>query len=85
VNMAGNDDTLGMIQEYQDAAQMYESLQTEINHLLTASNGSTENMTAEEVERYRKLARQRDEAHNKMRWLEQQLLGEDTNPTGKRQ
>lgn len=81
--MPGNDDMMDKVQNYQNVVLVYERLNSEINQLLTANNGATENMTKEDVARYRELARQRDEALNEMRILEKQLLDEDTNPRGR--
>lgn len=81
--MPGNDDMMDKVQSYQNVVLVYERLNGEINQLLTANNGATENMTKEDVARYRELARQRDEALNEMRILEKQLLDEDTNSTGR--
>lgn len=71
------DDVMGQVKHYREKVALYESLRIEINSLLTDHNGATENMHADDLARYRDLARQRDEALNDMRWFEQQLLDEN--------
>jgi cell division protein FtsB len=69
---------LNKIQNYRDLVLTYENLNAQIDQLLMATHGGTEQMTTDQVAQYRDLARQRDEMHNQIRWLEQQLLDEDT-------
>jgi hypothetical protein len=71
-------DLLDKVQTYRDLVLTYERLNAEISQLLTENDGATENMSREDVQRYRVLARQRDEVLNEMRVLERQLLDEDT-------
>ena len=63
---------------YRKVVLIYEGLNQEIDKLIMANGGGTENMSEEDLERYRTLARQRDEVLNEMRWLEQQLLDDDS-------
>lgn len=70
----GQNDMLEQIENYRSIVSAYESLNDKINKLLAKHSGGTENMSSEDLAHYRKLARQRDEALNEMRWLEQQLL-----------
>jgi hypothetical protein len=71
-------DLLDKVQTYRDLVLTYERLNAEISQLLTENDGATENMSQGDVQRYRTLARQRDEVLNEMRVLERQLLDEDT-------
>lgn len=72
-----NDDLMSQMQSYREVAEVYNDLKHAIDELLAKHDGGTENMSDEEIEHYRDLARQRDEAFNEMRWLEQKLLGDD--------
>ena len=76
--MGDNDsDLLQQVQHYRKVVLMYEALDKEIDTLIMAYGGASENMPPEEHERYRDMARQRDELLNEMRTIEQQLLDED--------
>jgi len=77
VDATSSSDDLTQVQTYRDMVLKYEGLNDEIQALIMAHDGGTENMSSEDVERYRILARQRDEALNEMRWLEHQLLEDD--------
>ena len=74
----GNDD-LNLVQRYREVVLRYEELDAEIDRLLEANGGHSENMSAEDLARYRALARQREEAEDEMHILEQQLLMDDDN------
>ncbi len=73
----GSDDALSKVEKYHKAVLNYEELQQQINALLRANDGSSDEMSELDRKQYRELARQRDEAMNEMRWLENQLLEED--------
>lgn len=75
--MPRDDDLLSKVQDYRRIVLAYEGLNQQISELLTANAGSTDKMSSADRERYRQLARQRDEVQNEMRWLEQQLLDDD--------
>ena len=75
--MPRDDDLLSKVQDYRRIVLAYEDLNRQISELLTANAGSTDKMSSADRERYRQLARQRDEVQNEMRWLEQQLLDDD--------
>lgn len=77
MSIPGQDDILNQIENYRTIVLTYEGLNDRIHALLRANNGATEHMSAADLALYRDLARQRDEASNEMRWLEQQLLNED--------
>lgn len=77
MDATSSSDDLTQVQTYRDMVLKYEGLNDEIQALIMAHDGGTENMSSEDVERYRILARQRDEALNEMRWLEHQLLEDD--------
>lgn len=74
--MSDNDE-LGSVQEYRRLVLEYEASHAEVNALIHAHQGNTENMSQEALARYRALARQRDELLNEIRWLEMQLLDDE--------
>ncbi len=76
--MGENDsDLLQQVQYYRKVVLKYEALDEEIDALIMAHGGTSDKMPPEDHDRYRELARQRDEFLNEMRTLEQQLLDED--------
>lgn len=75
--MPSGNEMLRQVQNYRKIVLIYEGLNAEIHKLLEANTGGTEFMSPEDVQRYRELARQRDEMMSEMRWLEQQLLESD--------
>lgn len=77
MRMPNGDEMLDKVEIYRKIVLNYERLNQEINQLLS-THGGTEQMSAEDLNHYRELARQRDEALNEMRWLELELLDEDT-------
>lgn len=68
---------LSEVQEYRKIVLMYEAVDAEIDRLIMAHNGSSENLSAADRERYIHLAHQRDELFNEMHLLERRLLSED--------
>jgi hypothetical protein len=76
--MSSENDVMSQLENYRKVVLAYENLKSAIDRLLSQHDGSTENMSPEDLARYRKLAQQRDEAHNDMRVMEQMLLDEDT-------
>lgn len=76
--MGDNDnDILEQVQYYRKVVLQYEALDKEIDTLIMAHGGTSEQMPPEDLEKYRALARQRDELHNEMRAIEQHLLDDD--------
>ena len=75
--MTVGNDMLRQVQNYRKMVLIYEGLNAEIHKLLEDNNGGTEFMSADDLQHYRDLARQRDEMMSEMRWMEQQLLGAD--------
>ncbi len=76
--MGENDsDLLQQVQYYRKVVLMYEALDEQIDALIMAHGGTSDQMPWEDLRRYRDLARQRDELLNEMRTLEQQLLTDD--------
>ena len=72
--MAENDkDALRRVQEYRKYVLLYEALDKQIDDLIMAHGGGTENMPREALINYKNLARRRDEIENEMRTLEQEL------------
>ena len=77
--MTDDKNILARVQNYRKVVLIYEGLNKVIDKLLMDNDGGTENMSPEDLERYRKMARQRDELLGEIRHLEQQLLdNEDT-------
>jgi len=76
--MAGNEqDALSQVQAYRKLVLLYEALDTEIDALIMAHGGTSEQMTDADRARYRDLAQKRDEIQNEMRLLEQALNLDD--------
>ena len=76
--MGENDsEILQQVQYYRKVVLQYEALDKEIDTLIMKHGGTSDQMPPEDLERYRALARQRDELHNEMRAIEQQLLDDD--------
>lgn len=72
--MTGDEqDVLAKVQTYRKLVLQYEALDAEIDALIMRHGGSSDSMTEADRERYRELARQRDEVQNDMRLLEQEL------------
>ncbi|MBI5958477.1 MAG: hypothetical protein HY866_07080 [Chloroflexi bacterium] len=67
------------VQEYQRLVLAYEALDEEIDGLLELHQGGTDHMSASDLDHYRELARRRDEIHNQIRELEQQIALDDEN------
>jgi hypothetical protein len=66
------------VQAYRKLVLLYEALDQEIDELIMSYGGVPEKMSPEDLQRYRNLARRRDEVQNEMRVMEQQLqLDED--------
>jgi len=72
-----SDDIRQKVEEYHQLVQRYHKLDEEIDSLLTAHQGHTENMSDEAMAQYRSLARQRDEVFNTMRQMEQILFADE--------
>jgi hypothetical protein len=66
------------VQEYRDLVLKYEALDEQVDALIMAHGGVTEHMAPADLEKYRKLARERDEVLNEMRVMEQALLSDDS-------
>ncbi len=66
-------DTQQRIKIYQDLVLRYEELDRAIDQLIMEHDGASENMSENAMQQYRDLARQRSEARNEMRILEQML------------
>jgi hypothetical protein len=80
--MAENDiSALHKVQKYRKLVLVYEALDEEIDKLIMANGGFTENMSSEALQKYRELARKRDDVENEMRTLEQELEIDDTDAT----
>ena len=68
-----NGDSLALVQKYQTLVLEYEALDKEIDALIMAHGGSSEKMPLEDLERYRDLARKRDDVQGEMHELEMEL------------
>jgi hypothetical protein len=66
------------VEDYRRIVLQYEALDEEIDALLASHGGDAEAMSLEELERYRALARQRDDLFNDIRMLEQTLLHDES-------
>ena len=79
--MPDDKNMLARVQNYRKIVLIYEGLNKEIDRLLMENAGGTENMSDDDLVRFHRLARQRDELFNEMRSLEQQLLDEESMQT----
>lgn len=70
-------DSYDKVRLYRELVLQYEKIDEDIDALIMAVDGVTEKLSPDDRARYRELARRRDELQNEMRWLEQQLMGED--------
>jgi hypothetical protein len=68
---------LHQVQAYRKLVLLYEALDQEIDDLIMAYGGVPEKMSPAALQRYRDLARRRDELQNDMRVMEQQLQLDD--------
>ena len=66
-------DSLALVKKYQELVLVYEALDKEIDALIMAHGGSSEKMPREDLVRYRKLARRRDDVQGEMHELEIEL------------
>lgn len=73
-NTQATPEVLAKVREYQEAALEYEALDEQIDRLLQAHGGHSEDLSDEEYVRYRELAALRDLAHNRMIGLGRLLL-----------
>jgi hypothetical protein len=71
-------DVLHQVQAYRKIVLLYEALDEEIDKLIMEHGGVSENLSPDDLARYRDLARKRDEILNEMRILEQKLLDDDS-------
>ena len=62
------------VQEYRKLVLLYEALDAEIDKLIMAHGGRSEDMPPDDLNRYRELARKRDEVQNDIRVMEQELM-----------
>lgn len=76
-----NRNSMRMVQEYRRLVIEYETLDKQIDELIMAHGGHSDNMSPDELARYRQLARQRDDIQNEMRALEQELQIDDSDST----
>lgn len=75
-------DDLERVKVYQKLVLEYEALDEQIDSLLAQNGGATENMSPDDFEHYRQMARQRDDVYSRMKALEQQLFGDDDTESG---
>jgi hypothetical protein len=66
-------DSLTLVHKYQALVLAYEALDKEIDALIMAHGGTSEKMPPEDLERYRNLARRRDDVQGEMHELEMAL------------
>ncbi|MCB9436143.1 MAG: hypothetical protein H6673_04010 [Anaerolineales bacterium] len=68
-----NDDK-AQVERYRQLVLEYERLDEDIDALLMAHNGGTEDMSPDDYHHYRELAQRRDELYNQIRELESVLF-----------
>jgi len=66
------------VEDYRRIVLEYEALDEVIDALLASHGGDAQAMSNDELERYRGLARQRDDLFNEIRMLEQTLLHDES-------
>ncbi len=71
-----SDNMLQEVTHYNELVQQYHALDEQIDDLIHAHQGHSENMSDESRETYRQLARERDDIFNQMRTMEQTLFAE---------
>ena len=78
---ASNGEELQMVRQYRRLVEDYEAIDSRIDALIMSNKGKSEDMSADDRQVYRDLARKRSEILNEMRFLERQLdLMEDDAP-----
>lgn len=75
--MSDKKNPLDLVREYRELVLLYEALDEQIDKLIMANGGGTENMSEDDLSQYRNLAHKRSEVRNDMRILEQQLQMND--------
>ncbi len=72
---------LQLVRQYRQLVADYEAIDSRIDALIMANGGKSQDMSSEDRQLYRELARKRSEILNEMRLLERQLnLMEDDAP-----
>ncbi len=69
-----SEDMRQQVTVYNELVQQYHALDEQIDNLIHAHDGHSENMTEQSREQYRQLARERDNLFNRMRTIEQDLF-----------
>jgi hypothetical protein len=69
-----SEDMSQQVARYKELVAQYEALDEQIDALIEAHQGYSENFSDKTRERYLQLARERDEIQNFMRELEQELF-----------
>ena len=64
---------LELVRKYRQLVEDYEAIDHRIDALIMASSGKSEDMSTDDRQQYRDLARKRSEILNEMRLLERQL------------
>lgn len=62
-----------LVAHYRQVVEAYEALDNQIDELIMANGGKSEDMSSEDRRLYREWARQRNEMLNEMRLLERRL------------
>ena len=71
------DDMLQQVARYDELVKRYHALDQQIDKLLNDHQGHSENMSDDAMQRYRSLARERDDVFNAMRAMEQVLFADE--------
>jgi hypothetical protein len=64
---------LDLVKRYQALVLQYSALDKQIDQLIMAHGGASENLSSEDRLRYREMAQQRDEIQNEMHEIEVEL------------
>jgi hypothetical protein len=70
---------LDQVRRYRELVLEYEALDEAVDSLLVQHKGSTDQMSEDDLIRYRELARRRDDVYNQMKTIEHQILLDDDN------
>ncbi|GAB5489996.1 MAG: hypothetical protein Phog2KO_02110 [Phototrophicaceae bacterium] len=71
-----SNDMREQVTHYNELVQQYHALDEQIDDLIHAHDGHSENMTDESRQQYRQLARERDDLFSQMRTIERDLFSD---------
>lgn len=73
-----DENPIALIEQYKLLVARYEALSQEIDDFLTAARRDGKALDPDEMQRYRAIARERDELFSEMRAMQRQLIEETT-------